>query len=114
MAYLSGSAAEDSVARHYERRGLPLAERRWRGRIGEIDLIVQNGNGLVFVEVKKSKSFDRAVAQLSTAQMRRIYATAEEYLIGMPKGQLTEVRFDVALVNAHGEVKIIENAFGHF
>ena len=45
--------------------------------------------------------------------MKRLYASAEEYLGQMPNGSLTDVRFDVALVNALGEVRIIENAFGH-
>jgi putative endonuclease len=37
----------------------------------------------------------------------------KEYLGKIPNGSLTDVRFDVALVNALGEVRIIENAFGH-
>ena len=45
--------------------------------------------------------------------MTRLYASGEEYLGQMPKGSLTEVRFDVALVNGRGEVHVIENAFGH-
>ena len=45
--------------------------------------------------------------------MKRLYASAEEYLGQMPDGSLTDVRFDVALVNGRGEVRIIENAFGH-
>jgi putative endonuclease len=45
--------------------------------------------------------------------MRWLYRSAEEYLGTQPNGSLTEVRFDVALVNGHGEMKIIENAFGH-
>ncbi|ASM70893.1 MULTISPECIES: YraN family protein [Roseobacteraceae] len=112
MAYHAGIAAEDRISTDYERRGFPIVQRRWRGKKGEIDLIAQDGDGLVFIEVKHSKTFDRAAARLSAAQMRRIYAAAEEYLGHMPRGSLTEVRFDVALVNGQGETRIIENAFG--
>lgn len=112
IAYLSGEAAEAIVARSYERRGLKIAQHRWRGPAGEIDLIVKEGAALVFVEVKKSRTFDRAAERLTAAQMRRIYTSAECYLADMPLGQLTDVRFDVALVNQIGEVRIIENAFG--
>ena len=112
MSYLAGLVAEDIVARDYERRGHPLAARRWRGSIGEIDLIAENGAGLIFIEVKKSKSFDGAAQSLSNAQMHRICATASEYLGNMPNGQLTEMRIDVALVNGTGELHVIENAFG--
>ena len=76
-------------------------------------MIAHHGDGLVFVEVKQSSDFDRAAARVSSRQMKRLYASAEEYFGQMPNGSLTEVRFDVALVNALGEVRIIENAFGH-
>ena len=88
-------------------------QRRWRGKRGEIDLIAHDGDGLVFVEVKQSSDFDRAAARVSPRQMKRLYAKAEEYLDQMPNVFLTDVRFDVALVNSLGEVRIIENVFGH-
>jgi putative endonuclease len=113
MSYQAGLSAEDRISTDYERRGLPVAQRRWCGKGGEIDLIAQDGDGLVFIEVKQSRSFDQAVARVSPRQMKRLYASAEEYLGQMPRGSLTDVRFDVALVNGHGEVRIIENAFGH-
>lgn len=112
-AYHAGLSAEDRISTDYERRGCPVARRRWRGTAGEIDLIARDGDGLIFIEVKQSRSFDRAVQRVSPRQMQRIYAAAEEFLAGEPHGALTNVRFDVALVNGQGEVRIIENAFGH-
>lgn len=111
-AYHSGESAEYQVAADYERRGYAIAARRWRGQSGEIDLIVRDATGLIFVEVKKSRDFARAAERLSSRQMGRIYAAAEEFLAGEPKGQLTETRFDVALVDGTGQLQIIENAFG--
>ena len=113
MAYHAGLSAEDRIADDYERRVYPVAQRRWRGKGGEINLIAQDGDGLVFIEVKQSRDFDQAALHLSPRQMTRLYAIGEEYLGQMPKGSLTEVRFDVALVNGRGEVHVIENAFGH-
>lgn len=112
--YHAGLAAEDAVARNYSRRGLPVARRRWRGRSGEIDLIAREGTSVVFIEVKKSKSFEAAAERVSKTQMQRIYRSASEFLAGEPSGQNTDVRFDVALVNATGDVQILENAFGQF
>jgi len=43
--------------------------------------------------------------------VRRLYATGEEFLATQPDGRLTNVRFDVALVNGSGAVQILENAF---
>lgn len=111
-AYLVGTAAEDQVAKHYEQRGYSIAERRWRGAAGEIDLILRLGAGLVFVEVKHSKTRAHAAARITQAQMQRIYASAGQYLETEPAGQLTESRFDVALVDGAGMIEIIENAFG--
>jgi putative endonuclease len=113
MSFHAGLAAESCVAQDYERRGFAVARQRWRGKSGEIDLIINDGAGLIFVEVKQSRNFERAAQRVSTAQMRRIYRCAEEYLGTQPMGSLTNVRFDVALMNGHGETRIIENAFGH-
>lgn len=113
MAYQAGMAAENSIAQDYERRGFAVARRRWRGQSGEIDLILRDGAGLIFVEVKQSRNFARAAESLSVRQMQRIARSAEEFLNGEPAGSLTEVRFDVALVDGHGATEIIENAFGH-
>lgn len=114
IAYQSGTAAELGIAQDYERRGFTVARRRWRGQAGEIDLITRDANGVVFVEVKKARDFTRAAERLAARQMQRIYASAEQFLAHEPDGQLTNARFDVALVDASGRFEIIENAFGQF
>lgn len=113
VSYLAGLSAEDQVSAYYALRGHGTRDHRWRGKFGEIDLIAEDGEGLIFVEVKKSRDFARAAESLSRRQMRRIYSSASEYLDQMPMGQLTPARFDVALVDGSGAIHIIENAFGH-
>ncbi|MBW4984655.1 YraN family protein [Mameliella sp. CS4] len=108
--YHAGLAAEIGVAADYARRGYPLLARRWRGRSGEIDLVLRDGDGVIVVEVKKSRNFDRAVERLSQRQIGRLLRAGEEFLGTMPRGSLTDIRFDVALVNGHGEIRVIENA----
>lgn len=110
--YHAGLAAEDIVARHYQDAAHTLAATRWRGKGGEIDLIMRKGAQVIFVEVKKSSSFARAATRLGRKQMDRLIASAGEFLEGEPAGQLTDVRFDLAMVNDQGAVQIIENAFG--
>jgi len=112
VSYHAGLCAEDQVAADYARRGHGTRCHRWRGKSGEIDLIAEDGDGVIFVEVKKSNDFARAAERLSTRQMGRIYRSASEYLAKMPMGQDTPSRFDVALVNQVGQIEIIENAFG--
>jgi putative endonuclease len=111
MAYLSGLAAENTVERVYLERGLTMMARRWRGARAEIDMILADAATVVFVEVKKSRSFDTAVQSFGKAQRLRILQAAEEYLGQRGLSQMTEMRFDLALVNAQGAIDIIENAF---
>ena len=108
----AGEAAEERIARDYERRGFAVARRRWRGPGGEIDLITRGRDGVVFVEVKQSRDFATAAQRIGRRQMDRICASAEHFLATEPEGQLTNVRFDVALVDATGAFEIVENAFG--
>ncbi len=111
-SHYAGAAAEDIVARDYVRRAGQIAHRRWRGQSGEVDLIAREGARVVFIEVKKSSSFARASERLSPRQRTRICRAAEEFVANEPHGQLTEMRFDLALVDSVGAVHIIENAFG--
>ncbi|WP_299966668.1 YraN family protein [uncultured Roseobacter sp.] len=112
QAHAAGVAAEEIVARQYQAKGCGVLETRWRGPGGEIDLIVQDGPYVVFVEVKKSRSFDAAAVRLGPRQIERLCASAAAYLGTLPAGSLTEARFDVALVNGSGMVRILPNAFG--
>lgn len=113
-AYLSGVSAEEAVARAYDRRGADLLETRWRGQAGEIDLIFLEDGVYVFCEVKKARSFDAAAERLRPDQMQRIHVAASEYLGNTPEGQLSDVRFDLAVVDARGQVETREGAFSHF
>jgi putative endonuclease len=109
-AYHAGMAAEDQVSQLYDRSGRKVIHRRWRGSTGEIDLIAREGDRIVFIEVKKSSSHALAAEHLTYGQIQRILATASEFVGGEPNGQNTEMRFDVALVDAMGRIEIIENA----
>lgn len=109
--YLAGHAAEDAVARHYEDRGISICAKNWRGLTGEVDLIGRDGDVVVFIEVKQSKSHDLAASHVSDAQVRRIFATVDEFVAGEPKGLLTDVRIDLALVDGQGRIAVVENAF---
>ncbi|PZX18396.1 putative endonuclease [Palleronia aestuarii] len=111
IGHHAGAAAEEIVERHYEALGFALAHRRWRGKGGEIDLILRDGDTVVFVEVKLARSHAKAAEKVQGPQIARLFDAAEEFLGGELAGTLTEARFDVALVDARGVVEIRENAF---
>lgn len=114
LAYLTGLAGESAVERACLTRGMRVLERRWRGPGGEIDLILADGDQVVFVEVKAAASFAAAAERISGRQAARIATSAEAYLARCPAGALTDMRIDVALVDRHGAVEIVENAFAGF
>ncbi len=110
-SYHAGLCAEDSVVNAYQRSGQTVVARRWRGQAGEIDLIARDGSQVIFIEVKKSHSHAAAAERLSLRQMARISLAAAEFLDGEPAGLDTDARFDVALVDSHGRIEILQNAF---
>lgn len=110
VSYLSGLSAEAAVARHYAGSGRPVAAMRWRGQGGEIDVVAREGDRVVFIEVKRARTHALAAERLGPRQIARICAAASEFVAGEPAGQMTEMRFDVALVDQHGAIAIIENA----
>ena len=110
ISYLAGAAAEEQVMRAYVRDGHEVVARRWRGPAGEIDLVLQKDGEVIFVEVKKSRSFARAAELLSARQIARLLRSAEHCLGRFPKGALTPMRFDVALVDGGGRMEVIRNA----
>lgn len=109
-AYHAGRAAEAAVEALYVRAGQPVVARRWRGSGGEIDLIAQDGAGFIFIEVKKSRSHAEAAEHLSRAQISRIFGAATEFVEKSPLGQMTDMRFDVALVDSVGRIEVLQNA----
>ncbi|RJE80117.1 YraN family protein [Paracoccus sp. JM45] len=111
IASLTGRMAEENVTRVYQSHGATLLETRWRGKAGEIDLILRDGDELVFVEVKASTTHAAAAQRLLPAQMRRIMQAACEYCAVTGLGQDVAMRFDAALVDELGRVDLIPNAF---
>jgi putative endonuclease len=79
---------------------------------GEIDLVLENGEEIVFVEVKASRTHARAAASIGRRQIDRLLQSAEAYIGRLPTGLSTPMRFDVALVDGRGHVDVIENALG--
>lgn len=112
VAHAAGLLAEEAVARAYEAAGWTVAARRWRSAAGEIDLVLRGPGGVVVAEVKRAASLDAAAHRLTRRQMDRLAAAAALFCEGEPAGALTPLRLDLALVDALGRVRIVENAFG--
>lgn len=109
-----GAQAEQQAARFLQRQGLKLLQQNYRCRYGEIDLIMQDGNTLVFAEVRlRSRSdFGGAAASINASKRVKLVRTAQHYLATL--AHIPPCRFDAVLLQATDDSNIewLRNAFG--
>jgi putative endonuclease len=111
-----GKIGEDLACKELERRGYAILTRRYRRRVGELDIVARDGGTLVFVEVKTRDSleFGSGGEAITALKRRRMAVVADEYLVSH---RLTgcACRFDVVAIDFQKGVPVIEiymNAFG--
>ena len=112
--HLIGSAGESAAANYLRRKRYKIVEQNYSCRFGEIDIIAQKGEYIVFVEVKTCKNEDFAMARefVTYAKQQRIMKTAMLWLQHNESG--LQPRFDVIEVIGEGfgrKIRHIENAF---
>ena len=115
---LSGAWGEALAAEYLRKKRYKLVAAGYHCRFGEIDLIVQDRQYLVFVEVKLRKKADFAAAReyVNGAKQDRIRVTASMYLSQNPSK--LQPRFDVVEIYApegaatkNPEITHVEDAF---
>ncbi len=79
---IRGQSGEDEALAYLAQQGLLLAERNFRCKGGEIDLIMRHGESLVFVEVRKraNNRHGGAAASVTPAKQARLIIAAQIYL----------------------------------
>ncbi|HPF08504.1 MAG: YraN family protein [Candidatus Cloacimonetes bacterium] len=94
------SMGENLAAKYLERQGYRLVCRNYRCRQGEIDLIVEKDQQLIFVEVKTRSyhSISAAVENISFKKKQRISRTAYLYLKQNPQYGKYNTRFDAIII----------------
>lgn len=103
-----GVQAEQAACDHLQARGLTLHSRNYRCRSGEIDLIMRDGEALVFVEVRyrSSSRFGGAAASVDATKQQKLIRTAQTFL-SEQRLHHSPCRFDVVTVSPHaGELKV--------
>lgn len=99
--YETGLLGEEAAEKYLqETYGMVCLERRYRTKHGEIDLIMQCGEMIVFVEVKTRKTGSPGMGMMAidSAKQKRISTAAMLYL--MKTHRLNQaVRFDVVEIN---------------
>ena len=79
----TGNIGEDIATRYLERLGYRILERNFRCKLGEIDIIAQDKNEIVFIEVKTRKilSYGDPADSVNEPKQKHIYKAAEYYLL---------------------------------
>ena len=100
-----GAAAEALAARHLEGHGLRIVARNYRCHMGEIDLVAQDDDTLVFVEVRlrRSNAFGGAAASIDAHKRKRVLTAARHYLAGKPE---RACRFDVVVLDGLADTRV--------
>lgn len=108
----AGAAAEQLAATFLTQKGLKLVTQNYHCRFGEIDLIMKDGNTLVFVEVRlrSNDTFGSAAMSITQQKQQKLIATAQHFL---QTYQDCACRFDAILMNkAHlDHIEWLRNAF---
>ncbi|MDH3607977.1 MAG: YraN family protein [Gammaproteobacteria bacterium] len=109
-----GQIAEDAACKFLQKHGLKLVEKNYRCRTGEIDLVMQDKEELVFVEVRyRAKSdFGSALDSVDQNKIQKLISAANHYV---SKNQPDlPMRFDVIGFDASLKPNWVSNAFPAF
>ena len=103
---IAGVQAEALAAEFLATRGIRVIERNFRRRCGELDLVAQDGDTLVFVEVRlRTRSdFGGAAASITAKKRARMTAAAGLYLARLRS--TPPCRFDAVLLDAIDSTRI--------
>jgi putative endonuclease len=116
-----GTEGEEIAVRYLKRRGYRILERNYRIRLGEIDIIAEQGTDLVFVEVKTraDAQFGSPFESVTLPKQRQLAKVALEYL-SRKNWHNRPARFDVvgvrvttpdALRPGDASIELVQNAF---
>ena len=109
--YGAGLTGEKQAEEYLLAKGMTVLARRYRAQDGEIDLVVQDGECIAFVEVKARPSARRGagLAAVTPAKQRRMTHAALSFLVERDY-MAHPVRFDVVEITAQG-ILYVPNAF---
>ena len=108
----SGNAAERQACDYLKAQGLVLLDNNFATRAGEVDLIMRDGETLVFIEVRyrKNKDFGGAAASVTPQKQQRIIKASLAYQ--QQHAPQSSMRFDVVAIEGdNSNLNWIKSAF---
>ena len=110
-AYRHGRRSEWLAALALMVKGYRIVARRYRTRLGEIDIIARRGDLVLIVEVKARPTLAEAMEALARGSERRIEGAADLWLVRQPDYARLSLRFDMVCVLPRRWPVHVENAF---
>ena len=103
-----GQWGEKVAALHLEAQGLVILERNWRCRGGEIDLVVRDGEAVVFVEVKtrRGRDFGAPEEALTPHKAAKLMQLGQQYIADHELDNV-DWRIDLVAVELDGSGKLM-------
>lgn len=108
-----GDARERQAESYLCQQELRLIERNFHCKCGEIDLIMQDQDYLVFIEVRyrENAEFGGALASITRSKQNKLRRTAEFYLLQNFANTPPPCRFDAIGIEGEDKIEWIKNAF---
>lgn len=97
-AYRRGHQGEWLAAAALLLKGFRIVARRYRTKLGEIDLIARRGDLVLIVEVKVRATLMEAMEAIAHSSERRIEGAADLWLMRQPDHAKLSMRFDMVAV----------------
>lgn len=93
-----GRVGEDQALHYLEGQGLRLVARNVRYSVGELDIVMLDGDCLVFVEVRRRRDagFGSPAESVTRSKQQRLIRAAQYYLVQHP--HRADCRFDVIAI----------------
>ena len=110
-AYRRGHRGEWLASLALMLKGYRIVARRYRTKLGEIDLIARRGDLVLIVEVKARPSLIEAMEAVARASERRIEGAADLWLARQPDHGRLSIRFDLVAVLPWRWPVHVENVF---
>lgn len=113
-----GREGENRAENYLKEQGYGIVYRNWRTRRGEIDIIAEKDETLVFAEVKTlpASTLETVEHVLGGIKQKKIIETAKCFLLENRQYSNSYIRFDVLIVDVpfYPPVYHIKNAFSEF
>ncbi|KTD76479.1 YraN family protein [Legionella waltersii] len=109
-----GKQAEHKALVFLEEKGLALILQNYRCRMGEIDLIMRDGQYLVFIEVRSRKrnEYGGGIESITYSKQKKIMTATQHYLTQFRLAEKHPIRFDVISIDGRsGNVTWLKDAF---